>query len=159
MYNVVMILVACISLALFDCRPSNAQQPQSSVKDASAEKYLSDLFNNKKGVSSEDVQRKWLDIPYATLSPAENLDIYLPNEGNGPFPVILAIHGGSFSRGDKRDFPIVPIMNALHRGYAVELEDAGMGNPDQPSAVGAVVDWYGRIVSRNTIRPGRRRGV
>jgi acetyl esterase/lipase len=41
------------------------------------------------------IQRKFLDIPYAGSSPAQKLDIYLPDEGDGLFPVILSIHGGA----------------------------------------------------------------
>jgi acetyl esterase/lipase len=49
------------------------------------------------------IKRKFLDIPYATLSPTQKLDIYLADEGDGPFPVILSIHGGAWLAGDKRD--------------------------------------------------------
>jgi acetyl esterase/lipase len=66
-----------------------------------------------------DIHRKWLDIPYAGLSPAQQLDIYLPAEGNHPFPVFLYIHGGGFSFGDKRDFQLLPSLRGLKRGYAV----------------------------------------
>ena len=46
------------------------------------------------------VKRKHLDIPYADRSPAQKLDVYLPDEGQGPFPVIASIHGGAFMAGD-----------------------------------------------------------
>lgn len=65
------------------------------------------------------IQRKWLDIPYANLSPTQKLDIYLPDEGDGPFPVILHIHGGGFEIGDKRDIHILSFFKALTRDYAV----------------------------------------
>ncbi|RPH60732.1 MAG: alpha/beta hydrolase [Chloroflexi bacterium] len=65
------------------------------------------------------IQRKWLDLPYASLSPAQKLDLYLPNAGDGPFPVILHIHGGGFEIGDKRDIHILAYLKALERGYAV----------------------------------------
>jgi acetyl esterase/lipase len=150
--------------------------------------------------------RKMLDIPYALLSPAQKLDIYWPDAGNGPFPVILAIHGGAFRFGDKGDDQLNPMLQGLKRGYAVvsinyrmsgeaqfpalvhdakaavrwvrahaadlmlepqriaawggsaggwqasmlgvsagirELEDLSLGNPEQPSHVQAVVDWFG----------------
>ena len=64
-------------------------------------------------------QRKWLDLPYASLSPAQQLDIYLPDEGEGPFPVIMHIHGGGFEFGDKRDVHVLPYLKGLARGYAV----------------------------------------
>jgi acetyl esterase/lipase len=65
------------------------------------------------------VKRKYLDIPYASLSPAQKLDIYLPDTGDGPFPVILQIHGGGFEFGDKRDIHLLPFLEGIERGYAV----------------------------------------
>jgi acetyl esterase/lipase len=66
-----------------------------------------------------EIQRKQLDIAYASLSPAQKLDIYWPAEGSGPFAVILYIHGGAFLGGDKRDIQLNPILAGLERGYAV----------------------------------------
>jgi len=65
------------------------------------------------------IPRKWLDLPYALVSPAQKIDIYLPDHGEGPFPVIFHIHGGAFAIGDKRDFPVTPYFHGLKRGYAV----------------------------------------
>jgi acetyl esterase/lipase len=152
------------------------------------------------------VKRKHLDIPYAELSPSQELDVYLPDEGDGPFPVIMSIHGGAFMGCDKADLQVLPMLEGLKRGYAVvavnyrlsweeifpalvhdvkaavrwirasaqryhfdpdriaawggsaggylssmlgtsagipELEDLRLGNPDQPSNIQAVVDWFG----------------
>ena len=63
--------------------------------------------------------RKWLDIPYADLSPSQNMDIYLPDEGDGPFPVIVYLHGGAFAIGDKRDIYVLNILKSINRGYAL----------------------------------------
>lgn len=65
------------------------------------------------------VTRKWLDLPYASLSQAQMLDIYLPETGEGPFPIVIHIHGGGFALGDKRDFLFAPYLRALERGYGV----------------------------------------
>jgi len=65
------------------------------------------------------VRRKFLDLPYASLSPAQKLDIFLPDGGNGPFPIILHIHGGAFAIGDKRDHHLAAYLKGLKRDYAV----------------------------------------
>jgi len=156
--------------------------------------------------NTDHIRRRFLDIPYAHLSPAQKLDIYLPDEGDGPFPVIVSIHGGAFMGCDKGDLQVLPMLEGLKRGYAVvainyrlsreaifpalvhdakaavrwiranarryhfdpakvaawggsaggylasilgtsagvpELEDLSLGNPDCPSNVQAVVDWFG----------------
>jgi acetyl esterase/lipase len=156
--------------------------------------------------NTDHIERKYLDIPYASLSPAQKLDIYLPDEQGSLCPVILSIHGGAFMGCDKSDAQVMPMLEGLKRGYAVvalnyrlsweaqfpalvqdvkaavrwvranagnycfdtqrmtawggsaggylssmlgttagipELEDLSQGNPDQPSNIQAVVDWFG----------------
>jgi acetyl esterase/lipase len=73
--------------------------------------------NNEAEVSH--IKKKFKDIPYASVSESQKLDIYLPAEGEGPFPVIISIHGGGFEVGDKRDRMIEPMLHGLERGYAV----------------------------------------
>ena len=63
------------------------------------------------------LQREWHDVAYATESEAQKLDIYLPATGDGPFPVIVSIHGGAFLGGDK--IAAAPEMDGVNRGYAV----------------------------------------
>lgn len=65
------------------------------------------------------ITRKAFDLPYAGRSDAQKLDIYWPEAGNGPFPVIISIHGGAFMGGDKRDIQLAPMLEGLQRGYAV----------------------------------------
>lgn len=151
------------------------------------------------------ITNKLLDVPYATLSPAQKLDIYRPADGKGPYPVVINIHGGAFMVGDKGDVQLTPVLEALDRGYAVvsinyrmsgeaifpalvqdtkaairwvrahaeehgfdpdriavwggsaggylalmagvsdgvaDLDDLSLGNPEQSSAVQAVVAWF-----------------
>ena len=45
-------------------------------------------------------QPAYSDLAYANLSSAEKLDLYLPT-GDGPFPVVIIVHGGGFLMGDK----------------------------------------------------------
>jgi acetyl esterase/lipase len=64
-------------------------------------------------------KRKYQNIAYAQKSMAQQLDVYLPEEGNGPFPVILSIHGGAWLKGDKQDIQLNSMLKGLRRGYAV----------------------------------------
>lgn len=43
---------------------------------------------------------RYVDVPYASVSEAQRLDVYIP-EGEGPFPLVVIIHGGGFETGDK----------------------------------------------------------
>jgi acetyl esterase/lipase len=71
------------------------------------------------GVDNSHVCRKWLDLTYAEVSPAQRLDIYLPNTGEGPFPVFVYVHGGAFAIGDKASDQTGPYFMGLDYGYAV----------------------------------------
>jgi acetyl esterase/lipase len=70
-------------------------------------------------VDSSHIRRKWLDLAYAGVSPAQRLDIYLPNTGEGPFPVFVYVHGGAFAIGDKGHDQAGPYFLGLDYGYAV----------------------------------------
>jgi acetyl esterase/lipase len=67
------------------------------------------------------ITRKWLDVDYTPDKPhpMRKLDIYLPEEGNGPFPTIIAIHGGAFWGGAKNDVQVAAYMEAIPYGFAV----------------------------------------
>ncbi|MCL1835248.1 MAG: alpha/beta hydrolase [Oscillospiraceae bacterium] len=64
------------------------------------------------------IKRKFLGCPYGEDS-AQVLDIYLPNEGGGPFPVVLFAHGGGWSGGARNDTQLVTFIGGVNRGYAV----------------------------------------
>jgi len=82
------------------------------------------------------------DIAYASLSKAQTLDLYLP-QGNGPFPLIVNIHGGGFMMGDKSD----PVGGdqLLANGYAVASLNYRLSGeatfPAQIQDVKAAVRW------------------
>jgi len=63
---------------------------------------------------------QFLDLAYANKSEKEKLDIYVPGQGSGPFPVLVYIHGGGWGVSDKRSQEIEPVLkNGLKHGYAV----------------------------------------
>ncbi len=63
--------------------------------------------------------RSALGVPYVPDGErVQKLDVYLPTEGNGPFPTILAIHGGCFRGENKNNYlRYASFFNKL--GYAL----------------------------------------
>jgi acetyl esterase/lipase len=57
------------------------------------------------------------DVPYSEDHPRQVVDVYLPTTGDGPYPTILAIHGGAFTDHSKAIYwDIGPLYAA--NGYA-----------------------------------------
>lgn len=68
---------------------------------------------------TEFIQRQFLDIQYAPSGERRTLDIYLPNEGEGPYPVVIDIFGGGWYFGNKSSHKLEPALALLRRGFAV----------------------------------------
>ncbi|MCL2392374.1 MAG: alpha/beta hydrolase [Oscillospiraceae bacterium] len=64
------------------------------------------------------IKRKFLNCQYGE-NPKQALDIYLPNEGTGPFPIVFYAHGGAWQHGKKDDVQVVPFIDGVNRGYAI----------------------------------------
>ncbi|RMD00376.1 alpha/beta hydrolase [Clostridium autoethanogenum] len=90
------------------------------------------MLNNNDGIGVEvsnealimlDVEKvfkkTYLDIPYANESKHQKMDIIIPNEGEGPFPVVINIHGGAWFFGDKRNVHTRSAIQLAFEGYAV----------------------------------------
>lgn len=60
-----------------------------------------------------------LDLPYANESPNQILDIWYPDQGEGPYPVVIVFHGGAFIAGHKRSFYIKSMCKPISQGYAI----------------------------------------
>lgn len=69
-------------------------------------------------IDHSDIKQKWFDVPYGP-HPDEVMDIYLPNEGEGPFPVIVMVHGGGWSDGDKNYWEVHGGIKAVPFGFAM----------------------------------------
>lgn len=66
------------------------------------------------------VDPSFTDLAYADQSEAQKLDLYLPTAGDGPFPVVVMVHGGGFMFGDKADGAgLTGVDQLLEAGYAV----------------------------------------
>ncbi|MCL1804525.1 MAG: alpha/beta hydrolase [Clostridiales bacterium] len=66
------------------------------------------------------VTRKYLNVSYTPDKPhpMRILDICLPEAGEGPYPVLIYMHGGGFVGGLKNDLHAESYMEAVNEGYA-----------------------------------------
>jgi len=64
------------------------------------------------------MNRKYLDVHYGVL-PEQRLDVYLPDEGDGPFPLLIYVHGGGWTMGSRRECALPCIIDAVKCGYAL----------------------------------------
>jgi acetyl esterase/lipase len=72
------------------------------------------------GISpSLDAKPAFSNVVYAGASSAEKLDLYIP-EGEGPFPLVILVHGGAFMMGDKAaGDATIGVDQLLSQGFAV----------------------------------------
>ena len=62
-------------------------------------------------------------IAYANVSPAQRLDLRLPAHGEGPFPLVVFIHGGAWERGERAVGPGSIVWPLVDAGIAVASID------------------------------------
>jgi acetyl esterase/lipase len=83
------------------------------------------------------------DLAYATKSPAEKLDLYLPAKKSTPARLVIWIHGGGFMVGDKHSMP--------RRDFGPAPKPTGLFGPFQiqvPNVAALVAKGYA-VVSLN----------
>jgi acetyl esterase/lipase len=78
----------------------------------------------KKGyaIDKDQFSKKYLNLQYANKSDLNCLDLYLP-EGEGPYPLIMLVHGGGFMGGYKDQGSIFGVGKVVSQGYALAAVD------------------------------------
>lgn len=93
-----------------------------------------------------------VDIAYASRSSAQKLDIHLPTAGAKPYPVVVWVHGGGWSSGDKNLGLNAPPRQLLNHGYAVVSVNYRLSGearfPAQIQDLKAAVRWIRANASR-----------
>ena len=80
------------------------------------------------------------EIAYATQSDAQKLDLYLPSPVSGSCPIIIWLHPGGYTMGDKE--MVEPVLDyILKRGYAVASLADEARFPAQLLDAKAAVRW------------------
>jgi len=69
------------------------------------------------GMPAPTAKPQYPDLAFASVSATQILDLYLPTSGDGPFPVVVLVHGGGFMMGDKSGASGADQL--LAAGYAV----------------------------------------
>ncbi len=102
-----------------------------------------------------------LDIKYRTVDGVDlHLDVYTPKGQKGPFPVVIYIHGGGWSSGDKSGGAgMTETPELLLRGYAVISINYRLAPkytvPKQLDDVKYAVRWVKSNARDLKIDPGR----
>jgi len=111
------------------------------------------------GSTTPVTTREWRDVAYATQSQAQKLDIFLPATGDGPFPVIVSIHGGAFKMGDKADGQETAAKEGLNYGYAVVSINYRLSGeaiwPAQIYDVKAAIRWIRANASQHALNANK----
>jgi acetyl esterase/lipase len=134
--------VMAISSFLLLMLPANSQPPGGMPKGKTA-----------------GIKNKWLDIAYANLSPAQKLDIYLPDDTTKIYPVIISVHGGAFMFGDKADGQVNAMLEGLKRGYAVVSINYRLSGealfPKNINDVKAAIHWVKANAKQYKLNPDK----
>lgn len=89
----------------------------------------------QKALDTSHAIKSYTGISYASDSPTQKLDIYLPS-GTGAFPVIIAIHGWGFKMGSRTGWDLSSMFTWLDRGYAIVSVDYRLsGEAKYPGAI------------------------
>jgi acetyl esterase/lipase len=96
--------------------PTSAPVPASSASAGTASGgFPGPAGGSPGGAASSVTGATATQVAYADASPSENLTLYTPRTGSGPFPVVALFHGGGFAMGDA----------GMENQYAQDLVDAG----------------------------------
>jgi acetyl esterase/lipase len=114
------VLLALLATTSFATACTAAEQTTAKVMEAPVAATVQEFKAGfKPSLYYTNVDKRFGDLSYATQSDAQKLDLYLPAHAKKPYPVILAIHGGSWAEGDKATGEVNPEMVALNYGFAV----------------------------------------
>lgn len=98
---------------------SGDEMSDNTEKSSSIQTEQEPLSTPSESVDSPNTSCEYHDVVYDMLSEAQTMDLYLPMESGGPFPLVFFIHGGGWYSGDKMDFQQNAWVKLRSEGYAV----------------------------------------
>lgn len=133
-------------------RPTVSMQIKKEMKE------IETVRKEKAVPSTGGVRDKTLN-PFPAAGETRLLDIYLPNEGRAPYPVIIDIFGGGWYFGRKSSHKLEPALNLLKRGFAVVSINYSMSFqgefPVQIQEVKAAVRFIRKHAAEYDLNPER----
>lgn len=119
---------------------------------------LASIFTQTACANSSDTStRSWTNVSYSTASSTCKLDIFLPSTGEGPFPVVIWIHGGAFKMGSKSNPQSLSALNTA--GFAVVSIDYRLSSearwPAQLDDLKACVKFLKTNATTYSINPNK----
>jgi acetyl esterase len=96
------------------------------------------------------------DVSYGA-APLQKLDLWRP-KGEGTVPIVLFVHSGGFTRGDKNDYDNVPAYFARHGTLGVSMNyrlAPKVAFPAETLDVGSAVQWLAANAARYGGHPTR----
>lgn len=120
---VALILGAAMLFTLCACTPAQGGNDPAPVVDE---------------VADPDPWTAYSNLVYASVSDSQKLDLLVPAEGEGPFPVVFLLHGGGFAFGSKTMSCVKDMYYLTEHGYAVVGIDYRLSN--EALFPGAVAD-------------------
>jgi acetyl esterase/lipase len=118
---IILVVLACLVLSACSSTPTAATVQATPTQSSSSSVMPQRSGPGGSGAGTfASVAPTYQDLAYATISSAQKLDLYIPTTGNGPFPVVIMIHGGGFMMGDKADGAgLAGVDQLLAADYAV----------------------------------------
>ncbi len=103
--------------------------------------------------------RTFPDLAYASVSSTQRLDLYLPPVGDGPFPLVIWVHGGGWETGDK-ELTAAPFpLGLLDHGFALASVNYRLSGeatfPAPIHDVKAAVRWLRANAAQYRLDPNR----
>ena len=119
--------VLCAVLALASCATTNKSGATADAKPSPTNGGGSWTPGDAMAPTTEpfttNAANVYENVAYASVSAAEQCDIYVP-AGDGAFPVIVLVHGGGFAFQNQKMKIVEPVAQyALFHGYAVVSVD------------------------------------
>ena len=124
---VIGLLAASLCFALASCTSSKAEESQQEEESSAQQEEAAGAQQGEADIQATgglDLKADSENIAYATLSPSQVLDIYLPANPSGEDALLVLVHGGAFKFGNQKAAIFEGVVKRAQQiGYVVASVD------------------------------------